>query len=763
MSTFHSGLATKMRIRARLLLLAAIPLAFVLSGIANAQTPGTFSPTGSMSIPRFYETATQLLNGTVLITGGSDGTMSRGTAEIYDPSGGTFSATGSMTLARRAHTATLLQNGKVLIAGGLDNNNLVRGTAEIYDPATGQFTATGSMISARELHTATLLTNGTVLITGGVDNNQNTTVFTAELYDPSSGQFTATGNMHLARESHTATLLASGKVLIAGGMTSLTGSPTTAAEVYDPGSGSFSNTANQMPDGHAFHTAVLLRNGKVLVAGGFDTGITHPTSSAELYDPASNSFAATGNMTTAHSKHTAALLANGEVLIAAGEPSFTAADLYDPASGTFGATGSLSIPRENHAGSLLSNGQVLEAGGIDSSSVVTKTAELYTPPSMPAAKIMAPINAATVAGTVNVFTAVSAQVVWINVYVDGSYLASSPPYNFSWNSTKVANGTHTISIRAFNSSSSQVGSDSISVNVANGTSTGSGPVKITAPSNGATVSGTVTITTQMDSSAVWENIYIDGSYFASSPPSTFSWNSTTVANGAHTISAKAFNGSGQQIGTDSIAVNVANGTPTPSPTPTATPTPVPTPTPTPTPGAFVAVTSPSNGATIANTVNVDFEANGPISWFNIYIDGNYLESATGNGSIPTWDTTTVPNGSHKISITANNNSGVVASNYIIVTVANGSTPPPPGAIVAFYKPANGATVSGKTTVNVTAQGGISWINLYVDGQYFGSSPPYNFDWDTTTVANGSHTLSVRAYDTSGKQVGSNYITVNVSN
>jgi hypothetical protein len=78
MSTFHSGLATKMRIRARLLLLAAIPLAFVLSGIANAQTPGTFSPTGSMSIPRFYETATQLLNGTVLITGGSDGTMSRG-------------------------------------------------------------------------------------------------------------------------------------------------------------------------------------------------------------------------------------------------------------------------------------------------------------------------------------------------------------------------------------------------------------------------------------------------------------------------------------------------------------------------------------------------------------------------------------------------------------------------------------------------------------------------------------------------------------
>ena len=152
-------------------------------------------------------------------------------------------------------------------------------------------------------------------------------------------------------------------------------------------------------------------------------------------------------------------------------------------------------------------------------------------------------------------------------YVDGNYITSSQRYNFTWDSTTVSNGSHTISIEAFNYNSSgkktEVGSDSVTVDVENGTSTStptptatptptptaptptptptptSGPVTITAPSNGATVSGTVSIVTTKSSPAQWENIYIDGNYLASSPPTTFQWNTTSVPDGTHTISAEA--------------------------------------------------------------------------------------------------------------------------------------------------------------------------------------------------------------------------------
>jgi hypothetical protein len=75
---------------------------------------------------------------------------------------------------------------------------------------------------------------------------------------------------------------------------------------------------------------------------------------------------------------------------------------------------------------------------------------------------------------------------WVNIYIDGNYLTSSPPYNFNWDSTSVADGTHVISAKAFNGSG-LVGSDSVTVTVGNGASSGS--VKITAPARGATVSG----------------------------------------------------------------------------------------------------------------------------------------------------------------------------------------------------------------------------------------------------------------------------------
>jgi N-acetylneuraminic acid mutarotase len=82
---------------------------------------GTWAATGSMTTGRYNSTATLLRNGTALVAGGSgktDGGTILASAEIYDPSTGTWTATASEPVARRGPTATLLLNGEVLVTGG---------------------------------------------------------------------------------------------------------------------------------------------------------------------------------------------------------------------------------------------------------------------------------------------------------------------------------------------------------------------------------------------------------------------------------------------------------------------------------------------------------------------------------------------------------------------------------------------------------------------------------------------------------------------
>jgi len=61
---------------------------------------------------------------------------------------------------------------------------------------------------------------------------------------------------------------------------------------------------------------------------------------------------------------------------------------------------------------------------------------------------------------------VSSAVVWVNFYIDGTYLVSGPPYSISWNSKTVANGAHKISATA-NTNSGVIGNAAVNVTVSN--------------------------------------------------------------------------------------------------------------------------------------------------------------------------------------------------------------------------------------------------------------------------------------------------------
>src|SRR5215469_11189464 len=129
------------------------------AAVVLAQSPGTFTPTGNMTVARALHSATLLPNGKVLIAGGANPTNAPvsdwGRAELYDQGTGTFTRTGDLTAARTGAPATLLPNGQVLIAG-CDLNGGGAQTAELYDPTTGTFAVTGSMLNRRCGHTATL-------------------------------------------------------------------------------------------------------------------------------------------------------------------------------------------------------------------------------------------------------------------------------------------------------------------------------------------------------------------------------------------------------------------------------------------------------------------------------------------------------------------------------------------------------------------------------------------------------------------------------
>jgi len=212
---------------------------------------GTFRPTGPMMIARAFHTATLLADGRVLVAGGSPAawgtTAHLASAEIYNPKAGTFTPTGSMTGGRDFNTATLLADGRVLLAGGSSGSQQDVGpearediaTAEIYDPRTGTFAPTGSLIDGRQYHTATLLSDGRVLVVGGGGDYTNRLFLaSAELFDPTKGTFTAAGPLAAARTYLAATVLDDDRVLVSGGYGAV--GPLASAEIYDPATGTFS-------------------------------------------------------------------------------------------------------------------------------------------------------------------------------------------------------------------------------------------------------------------------------------------------------------------------------------------------------------------------------------------------------------------------------------------------------------------------------------------------------------------------------------------
>ncbi|WP_435344835.1 Ig-like domain-containing protein [Haloarchaeobius sp. HRN-SO-5] len=106
------------------------------------------------------------------------------------------------------------------------------------------------------------------------------------------------------------------------------------------------------------------------------------------------------------------------------------------------------------------------------------------------------------------------------------------------------------------------------------------------------------------------------------------------------------------------------------------------------------------------------------------------------------------------------------------TPDSGSSNASPSCSIA--SPSDGATVSGTTTVQVSAADSEDAVDsltveVAIDGgtwqpaTYDSTSGYYEYDWDTTGVSDGDHTIDARATDSAGATTNASQVTVTVDN
>ncbi|WP_457558955.1 Ig-like domain-containing protein [Candidatus Harpocratesius sp.] len=288
-------------------------------------------------------------------------------------------------------------------------------------------------------------------------------------------------------------------------------------------------------------------------------------------------------------------------------------------------------------------------------------------------------------------------------------------------------------------------------------------VSITAPTNGATVSGTITVTaTASDNVGVsYTQMKIDSGSWTTDSTSPYSWSvdTTTLTDGSHTITVQAFDAAGN-YGEDSISITVDNN-----------------------PSQTQLVTKEYNDAVAGLEVDY-FEITGvepgtmsvSVSWTGSNdIDCYICETAdytsylargytTNNPETCSYDIQTA--GTYYVAIrmyTSGASSTPYTATVSYYTDANGDYTAPTVSITA---PSDGDTVSGTITVTATASDnvGVSYTQMKIDSGSWttDSTSPYSWSVDTTTLSEGSHTITVQAYDEAGNY-GEDSISITVDN
>lgn len=179
----------------------------------------------------------------------------------------------------------------------------------------------------------------------------------------------------------------------------------------------------------------------------------------------------------------------------------------------------------------------------------------------PSVSITSPAGSSSVSGlaTVDVSASDNVGVTRVELRVNGNTVATDigAPYQFSWDTSTVANGMASLVAVAYDAAGNSKVSSSVSVNVANGVVADTTPpvVTINNPRNDMTVSGTVQVnvsaTDNGGSAGLKQSLYINGKLKATATGGSlsFNWNTRKERAGSHTLQAVASDSAGNTTST----------------------------------------------------------------------------------------------------------------------------------------------------------------------------------------------------------------------
>lgn len=227
----------------------------------------TWESKASMSSPR-HRLAVGVIDGKLYAVGGSDGSGTLATMEAYDPATNTWIPKASMSSPRQGLAVGVI-NGMLYAVGGSDGGSVLA-TMEVYDPATDTWAAKASMPTPRA-GLAVGVIKGMLYAVGGTDGSG--ALATVEAYDPVTNTWVPKAAMSTPRD-----YLAVGTVNDV--IYAIGGNGLATMEVYSLVTNSWIPKASMTTPRSGL--AVSLLYGKFYVTGG---GVNGSLATVEAYTP----------------------------------------------------------------------------------------------------------------------------------------------------------------------------------------------------------------------------------------------------------------------------------------------------------------------------------------------------------------------------------------------------------------------------------------------------------------------------------------------